>query len=45
MTAVSSGTHATLAPTLGGRYYTDPAVLDAECERIFERHPVRHVPV
>ena len=26
-----------LAPTLGGRYYTDPAVLDAECERIFER--------
>jgi Rieske 2Fe-2S family protein len=37
VTAVSSGTQATLAPTLGGRYYTDPAVLDAECERIFER--------
>ncbi|HYV79886.1 MAG TPA: aromatic ring-hydroxylating dioxygenase subunit alpha, partial [Streptosporangiaceae bacterium] len=26
-----------LAPTLEGRYYTDPAVLAAECERIFER--------
>jgi Rieske 2Fe-2S family protein len=26
-----------LAPTLDGRYYTDPAILDAEFERIFER--------
>ncbi|HYB85397.1 MAG TPA: Rieske 2Fe-2S domain-containing protein [Streptosporangiaceae bacterium] len=26
-----------LAPTLEGRYYTDPATLAAECERIFER--------
>src|SRR5450432_3446653 len=26
-----------LVPTLAGGYYTDPAVLAAECERIFER--------
>ena len=26
-----------LAPTLEGRYYTDPAIMAAECERIFER--------
>ena len=28
---------AVLAPTLEGRYYTDPAIFAAECERIFER--------
>jgi glycine betaine catabolism A len=34
---VSVGTQTVLAPTLEGWYYTDPAVLAAECERIFER--------
>jgi len=34
---VSVDTQTTLAPTLEGRYYTDPGVLAAECERIFER--------
>jgi Rieske 2Fe-2S family protein len=34
---VSVDTQAVLAPTLEGRYYTDPAVFATECERIFER--------
>src|SRR5690348_5740244 len=34
---VSVDSPTVLAPTLEGRYYTDPAVLSAECERIFER--------
>ena len=34
---MSVDTQTVLAPTLAGRYYTDPAVLAAECERIFER--------
>src|SRR5262249_29138879 len=33
---VPAGTRPVLAPTLEGWYYTDPAVLAAECERIFE---------
>jgi len=36
-TAPQGQARGVLAPTLAGRYYTDPAVLDAECERIFER--------
>jgi phenylpropionate dioxygenase-like ring-hydroxylating dioxygenase large terminal subunit len=34
---VSVDTSTMLAPTLEGRYYTDPGVLAAEFERIFER--------
>src|SRR5439155_18863931 len=34
VTAVTLGP---LAPTMAGRYYTDPAILAAENERIFER--------
>src|SRR5215469_10358614 len=35
--AQAAETQAVLVPTLAGRYYTDPAILAAECERIFER--------
>jgi Rieske 2Fe-2S family protein len=34
---VTASTLSPLAPTLAGRYYTDPAIMTAECERIFER--------
>jgi glycine betaine catabolism A len=34
---VSADQDAALAPTLAGRYYTDPEILAAENERIFER--------
>ena len=34
---MSVDTQTALAPTLEGRYYTDPAIMAAECERIFER--------
>ena len=34
---MAAGTQTELAPTLEGRYYTDPAIMAAECERIFER--------